>query len=67
MADVRWLKAQVTRAKKEVAKWTRLEDANRRNFRPSQADGCKRTCLKWIDILKQTREELKAAQDEIRN
>ena len=51
------LRGLITAAKGEVSKWTAMEDANRRNLKDGQANGCKKQAEKWIGILEERRKK----------
>lgn len=44
MQSANYLRGQITVAKGNVAKWTKIEDVHRKNLKPEAADGAKK-CL----------------------
>jgi predicted nucleic acid-binding Zn ribbon protein len=51
------IRGRITKAKGNVAKWTRIEDVYRREGNTSRADGTRKIVLKAIEQLKKTQQE----------
>lgn len=60
MASANYLRGIITKAKANVGKWTKLEDANRRNLKEATADGCKKKLDQAMIRLNEVREKFAA-------
>lgn len=55
MASANCLRGYITRAKGNVAKWTKIEDVYRRQLKEEQADGAKKMLEKAMNKLNELR------------
>lgn len=60
MQSANCLRGYITKAKGEVAKWTKIEDVHRQELRQSQADGAKKCLDKAIKRLQELRAKFAA-------
>jgi hypothetical protein len=57
MQKANYLRGLITKAKGEVAKWTKIEDVHRHEFRDGQANGAKKCLEKALQKLNGLREK----------
>lgn len=62
MQKANYLRGLITKAKGEVAKWTKIEDVHRREFREGQANGAKKCLQKAITRLDTLRQKFEALE-----
>ena len=62
MQQANYLRGKITKYKQEVGSWTKLEDWNRRELRPLQADAAKKNLERNMKLL----ERVKAAFAELK-
>src|SRR6478609_2369579 len=60
MQSANYLRGMITTAKGSVAKWTKLESANRTNLEQAKADGCKKALDIAIGKLQKARDKFAA-------
>lgn len=60
MQSINGLRGYITKAKGEVAKWTKIEDSYRRDMKESQAEGAKKMLDKAMKRLNELREKFAA-------
>jgi hypothetical protein len=69
MQQVNHMRGLITKAKGEVAKWTKIEDAYRRDLKPNQADAAKNcldVAIKRLDALRIKFEAMKFPDSNIK-
>lgn len=60
MQQINYKRSLITKAMGEVAKWTKIEDVHRREFREGQANGSKKCLEKALTKLTKLREQFAA-------
>jgi len=51
MQKANWIRGIITKCKNDVAKWTKIEDANRRELKEDQANGAQKKLSKALEKL----------------
>lgn len=68
MQTANWMRGEITSAKGEVAKWTKIEDSFRQNLQPTRANGAKKMLDKAMEKLQAARKrfaDLKLPGEEV--
>ena len=64
-----WMRGEITTAKGEVAKWTKIEASFRENLQPTRADGAKKMLDKAMEMLHAARKrfaDLKLPDEDVK-
>ena len=69
MQTANWMRGEITTAKGEVAKWTKIEASFRENLQPTRADGAKKMLDKAMEMLHAARKrfaDLKLPDEDVK-
>lgn len=58
MQKANYIRGLITKAKGDVAKWTKIEDTYRRDNQNNRADGARKSILKFMETLNKHRKDL---------